>query len=287
MGPSAFHFAPLGLDGDISTIVYALPVNDEEFDESSLASTRLVLHRHLNLPVNQPLLRICAAMNEKGTFGAPASSNGRLRNVHESGLLKSHVQGGTTHLVRGGYDYYHYMQDTFNDNGWGCAYRSLQTLFSWFRIQNYIGIDVPSHTDIQTCLVKIGDKPRGFIGSKQWIGAIELGYVLDELAGISYKIMNVPSGRELPSKARELVTHFDRIGTPVMMGGGVLAFTLLGIDYNESTGDCAFLILDPHYTGTDDIKSIIPRWCGWKKAEDVFALKDFYNLLMPQAPREV
>lgn len=38
-------------------------------------------------------------------------------------------------------------------------------------------------------------------------------------------------------------------GTPVMIGGGVLAYTLLGVAFNDSTGDCAFLILDPHYTG--------------------------------------
>ncbi len=46
------------------------------------------------------------------------------------------------------------------------------------------------------------------------------------------------------------------IGTPVMIGGGVLAYTLLGVDYNERTGQCAFLILDPHYTGADDLKRV-------------------------------
>ena len=42
-------------------------------------------------------------------------------------------------------------------------------------------------------------------------------------------------------------------GTPVMIGGGQLAFTLLGIDFNERSGEVRFLIMDPHYTGTDDI----------------------------------
>ena len=58
----------------------------------------------------------------------------------------------------------------------------------------------------------------------------------------------VQSGYDLPSKGRELAHHFDTVGTPVMMGGGKLAYTLLGVDYNERTGDCAFLILDPHFT---------------------------------------
>jgi hypothetical protein len=38
-----------------------------------------------------------------------------------------------------------------------------------------------------------------------------------------------------------------------MIGGGVLAYTLLGVHFNESTGECAFLILDPHYTGGEGL----------------------------------
>ena len=41
--------------------------------------------------------------------------------------------GGVVRLVQGTYSYHHYMQDGFNDDGWGCAYRSLQTIISWFR----------------------------------------------------------------------------------------------------------------------------------------------------------
>lgn len=55
------------------------------------------------------------------------------------------VPGGTVYLVDGVYDYYHYMQDRFNDAGWGCAYRSLQTICSWFKIQQYTSKPVPSH----------------------------------------------------------------------------------------------------------------------------------------------
>ena len=42
-------------------------------------------------------------------------------------------------------------------------------------------------------------------------------------------------------------------------GGGVLAHTILGVDYNEVTGDLKFLILDPHYTGAEDIKVILDK----------------------------
>ena len=41
--------------------------------------------------------------------------------------------------------------------------------------------------------------------------------------------------------------------------GVVLAHTILGVYYNDQTGDFKFLILDPHYTGTEDIKTILDK----------------------------
>lgn len=84
-------------------------------------------------------------------------------------------------------------------------------------------------------------------------------------------------------------------GTPIMIGGGVLAYTLLGIDFNERTGACAFLILDPHFTGADDLRAIHRgHWVAWKQADgraaaggDLFVKDAFYNLLCPQRPRMV
>lgn len=53
------------------------------------------------------------------------------------------------YLVQGVYSYHHYMQDRVDDNGWGCAYRSLQTICSWFQQQGYVERAVPSHKEIQ------------------------------------------------------------------------------------------------------------------------------------------
>lgn len=39
--------------------------------------------------------------------------------------------------------------------------------------------------EIQQALVEIGDKDPSFIGSREWIGAIELSFVLDKLLGVS------------------------------------------------------------------------------------------------------
>lgn len=286
-----YHFNPLGMLHPI-TVIYDLSYGETEMSQ---VEVRRSLHTRLGLPTDRPLLRISNALyftidgvKSKERQKGPSL----LKDVH-IGIPSSGVSGGVTSLIQGSYEYHHYLQDGFDDSGWGCAYRSLQTIISWFRLQYYTSIDVPSHREIQQSLVEIGDKEPAFIGSREWIGAIELSFVLDKLLGVSCKVINVRSGAELPEKCRELALHFETQGTPIMIGGGVLAYTLLGVDYNEASGDCAFLILDPHYTGSDDHKKIVNGgWCSWKKAVDSkgksFFLHDkFYNLLLPQRPNMV
>lgn len=287
-----FHFSPPGVLQPI-TVIYELSYGETEMKQ---VDVRKSLHSRLGLPFDRPLLRIANALvlSTKDSSNSVSLRKGSvlLKDVH-IGIPSSGVTGGSASLVQGSYEYYHYLQDGFDDSGWGCAYRSLQTIISWFRLQHYASVDVPSHREIQQALVDIGDKDPPFVGSREWIGAIELSFVLDKLLGVSCKVLNVRSGAELPEKCRELALHFESQGTPIMIGGGVLAYTLLGVDYNEASGDCAFLILDPHYTGNDEHKKIVNGgWCGWKKAVDSkgknFFLHDkFYNLLLPQRPSMV
>jgi hypothetical protein len=256
-----YHFSPPGFLHPV-TVIYELLYGETEMKQ---VEVRRSLHSRLGLPFDRPLLRTANAMNISVPDGSARNNYARkglplLKDVH-LGIPASGVSGGVVSLIQGSYDYHHYLQDGFDDSGWGCAYRSLQTIISWFRIQHYTAIEVPSHREIQKSLVEIGDKDPSFIGSREWIGAIELSFVLDKLLGVSCKVINVRSGDELPEKCRELALHFDTQGTPIMIGGGVLAYTLLGVDYNESSGDCAFLILDPHYMGTDDLKKIVNG--GW------------------------
>lgn len=86
------------------------------------------------------------------------------------------VSPSSKYVVNGSYLYYHYMQDNFNDNGWGCAYRSLQTLLSYFKCEGYAtpSFEIPTHKEIQTALVDLEDKEKTIIGSSQWIGAFEV-----------------------------------------------------------------------------------------------------------------
>lgn len=297
-------YYPPGLHHHIN-LTYPLATPSIEADEEALIPLRTQLHSVFGLPADRPLLRVANAL----VFGAAGPSSGgnttssnsskpgsvaRLADVHK-GLAPSGVKDGSLSLIDGSYDYYHYMQDRTDDSGWGCAYRSLQTICSWFLKQHYTARSPPSHKEIQQTLVALGDKPADFIGSRQWIGAIELGFVLDSLLGVQCKVITVASGAEMSTKAREIAQHFDTQGTPIMIGGGVLAYTLLGIDYNESTAECAFLILDPHYTGSDELGKVRSgQWIAWKRFGDkaaaggeLFVADAFYNLLCPQRPSTV
>ncbi|CDY49718.1 BnaA03g47440D [Brassica napus] len=272
-----YHFNPPGVLHPITTI-YELNYGETEMKQ---VDVRKSLHMRLGLPLDRPLLRTANALdlsvNDDSRSNTKKRGSIQLKDVH-IGIPSSGVSEGVASIIQGSYEYYHYLQDSFDDSGWGCAYRSLQTIISW---------------EIQQTLVEIGDKDPSFVGSREWIGAIELSFVLDKLLGVSCKIMNFRSGSELPEKCRELALHFETQGTPIMIGGGVLAYTLLGVDYDEGSGDCAFLILDPHYTGGEDHKKIVNGgWCGWKKAIDskgksFFLHNKFYNLLLPQRPNMV
>ncbi|DBA78226.1 TPA: hypothetical protein ACH3X2_008184 [Trebouxia sp. C0005] len=267
-------------------------------EEEDLRPVRQALHDRFGLPANRPLLRLSNAIDPRAAVGLPQSLPGaraaRLQDVHV-GINPPPVAGGTVHMIEGSYDYHHYMQDKTDDAGWGCAYRSLQTIHSWFRHQHYTQQAVPPLRDIQQTLVDIGDKPQSFVGSREWIGAIELGYVLDERLGVIAKVITVASGAEMGTKSREIAQHFDSQGTPIMIGGGVLAYTLLGISHNERTGECAFLILDPHYTDDEDLFKIQNgQWVAWKSplgkaaaGGSLFVQNAFYNLLCPQRPNMI
>ena len=102
-----------------------------------------------------------------------------------------------------------------------------------------------------------------------------------------------------PAHVAALAAHFRAEGAPVMVGGGVLAYTVLAVEWpsggacggagTDTTGSSSgvrFLILDPHYTGPDTEREVLRRGgCAWRAAEDVFRADCFYNFCMPLLPR--
>ncbi|CAF5080592.1 unnamed protein product [Rotaria magnacalcarata] len=94
--------------------------------------------------------------------------------------------------VRGILYFYHYNCDEQDDRGWGCGYRTLQTLCSWvINIkQEYSSSIVPSITKIQEILLNLEDKPVSFIRSNQWIGTCEATMILSQLYDVNF-IFNI------------------------------------------------------------------------------------------------
>jgi hypothetical protein len=238
-------------------------------------SVRGDLQRRLLLPVGRPALRLRGATMLPKALAPPTPPSftalDRLANVHEglASPIPPEEMGADTKvsLVAGPYMYYHYLQDRFDDKGWGCAYRSLQTLHSWFRLNQYTDVPVPTHRQIQQTLIDRGEKEKSFLGTKDWIGSQEVGGCLQTLLGVDYKVLFCRDVAEFAGKGREIAAHFEEHGTPIMIGGGQLAFTILGIAYNQNTGFIRLLILDPHYCGEDDLKTIQEKvrrgvWCG-------------------------
>ncbi|XP_052860378.1 ufm1-specific protease 2 [Anopheles cruzii] len=272
--PKCFHVLAREL-GHFVTCVY--PYGDQLPEtDPFLQAQRAALHKQFALPTNRPFFR-------KGNAYHFHGNKQLLLNPHQT--LAVPYPDGQTAIVDGVYSYHHYMQDEFDDKGWGCAYRSLQTLISWFNRQGYsTDQTIPSHADIQKCLVRVGDKQPSFVGSRQWIGSTEVSICLNEFVGVDSRIMHVASGAELAMRGRELVHHFQLQGTPIMIGGGVLAHTILGVSLDADEGQTKFLILDPHYTGVDELGPVLSKgWCGWKGG-DFWDKSSYYNLCMPQRP---
>uniref|UniRef100_S4RUK9 UFSP1/2/DUB catalytic domain-containing protein n=1 Tax=Petromyzon marinus TaxID=7757 RepID=S4RUK9_PETMA len=140
---------------------------------------------------------------------------------------------------------------------------------------------------VPQALMDTGDKSSSFVGSRQWIGSIEVQTVLNQLLNVTSKIMFISKGSEMASTGRELSMHFENEGTPVMIGGGLLAHTIVGVAWSESSGQIRFLILDPHYTGAEDLSTVQDKgWCGWK-GPDFWDHTVYYNMCLPLRPREL
>lgn len=278
---SAFHFAPFCHPHPLTAVYPTKSTLNAEEQNATLIRLREISHESLSLP-QWPLLRIGNAL----TFNPPNPA--LLRDIHLR-VPPSGVQGGKQAFVQGHYDYHHYMQDKFDDAGWGCAYRTFQTIVSWIKLQQFAPPDtpIPDHRTIQETLVQMEERKAAFVGSRDWIGAIELGLLCDNMFDIPAKILNVPSGTVIPSKAREFIKHFETHGSPIMIGGGQLAYGLIGVDFNEKSGEVKFLILDPHYIGSEDVGTIVnKKWCGWHGPE-LFLRNAFYNFCMPQRPKKI
>ncbi|XP_008830545.1 inactive Ufm1-specific protease 1 [Nannospalax galili] len=200
-----------------------------------------------------------------------------LKDVHV-GLAPPCQDPGRLALLSGHYLYYHYGCDGLDDRGWGCGYRTLQTLCSWPQGQSS---GVPGLAAVQAALEDMGDKTSGFRDSRSWIGCVEASLCLQHFGGPQGRLRHVPRGTGLWDELKHLYSHFAGGGGPVMVGGDADAQSkaLLGV----CTGPEAYvLVLDPHYWGTPKNPSELQDagWVSWRKVSTVFDSNSFYNLCL-------
>ncbi|KAJ0179372.1 hypothetical protein K1T71_005084 [Dendrolimus kikuchii] len=277
--PEAFHYLPPEI-GHFITRVVPKGIPDE-----SMEKERHNLHEQLGLSEKRPLFRRGNAYFAK--------SNTHLINPHEAIPPLPSKPDVTLALVRGRYNYHHYMQDNLNDDGWGCAYRSMQTIFSWFSRDGRYTADIERR-------VNLGNSVNGALG--KLLGAKNLSQKAQLAVHNAVLVPTLTYGseswvwkKEHESRVNAVemqalrkicgVTLADRVrNTEVRkrVGGGVLAHTILGVEYNSVTNETRYLILDPHYTGTEDLTVVINKgWCGWKSS-DFWNKTAHYNLCLPQ-----
>ncbi|KOB68737.1 putative Ufm1-specific protease 2 [Operophtera brumata] len=213
--PETFHYLPQEL-GHFITRVVPKAIPDE-----SMGKFRNSYYR--------PIFRRGNAHIDK--------TGGKLVNPHEA--VPSQARPDVTvAVVRGRYTYHHYMQDSFNDDGWGLS----------------------RHYRRQAVLV------RG-------LAAVDRLHGGDVLPGDA-------AGRHVEDRLRQHWPGAAELCAGV--GGGVLAHTILGIEYNTVTHETRYLILDPHYTGAEELATVVGKgWCGWKGA-DFWKKTAHYNLCLPQ-----
>ncbi len=152
-------------------------------------------------------------------------------------------------LARGTYKYFHYESDGFKDRGWGCAYRALQTVLSWLWEQGRVRSPVLGLGEIQAMLDRL-DGSRRIAGSRQWLGALEVSWVLGHL-GVPARLYHLPQAGSAVQAALEVMRYLETRGCPVMFGGDKYAYTVLGVEVDFSAMNARLLILDPHYLGED------------------------------------
>ncbi|XP_049588586.1 ufm1-specific protease 1 isoform X1 [Syngnathus scovelli] len=210
-----------------------------------------------------------------------------LTNVHTD-LPLPIAEPLKTSLVEGDYQYYHYGCDGQDDRGWGCGYRTIQSMASWLgsnvkpQVQNK---PPPSILEIQQALVSMMDKPSSFLGSKEWIGTFEASLVLSYFYDVPCRLVHVRSGgAELEQVAVEtLHRHFSKHRCPVMMGGDRDNSSKGVMGVCTGAAGSYLLIVDPHYYGGQLERGEVQRrgWAAWKKLSS-FNQSSFYNLCLPQ-----
>ena len=169
------------------------------------------------------------------------------------------------------YEIFYYTKNNFNDIGFGCSYRNIQTIISSIKMFHMPSINVPN---IQELLKDIKPHYKEIISDgktkKLWIEPHDIAdYIKSHLNIFSLKIVYFTSIYDSKKMLNErdlsrydlflriikfdklldmLISHFKNSKLPVVIDNGTHSYLIAEI-YNCRE---KFLLIDPHVTKAED-----------------------------------
>lgn len=92
--------------------------------------------------------------------------------------------------------------------------------------------------------MRIGDKEKSFVGSRDWIGGVETCYVIDEIFNVPCHLHHITNNENISSKKTEIVNYFKDQGGLIAMGGDEDASSkLIAGVHISSIGELSLLVI--------------------------------------------
>ena len=227
--------------------------------------------------------RTAAILAEHQAAQAAAAPSGtaqaKLRDV--ASLLPTELSLRRAHLVSGRLRYCHYLCDGFDDSGWGCGFRSVQTILSWLD-----PAPPPSIAECQAVLAAV--QPAAYAGARGWIGVADAVVLLDHYQNAQTTVLELPNGQAMARHTPALAAHFEAGGGPAMIGGGgdVYSKTIVGVRLGVPSADPLddeLLVWDPHFVGADPATAAETGGAvAWRTVRELLRGSSFYNVALPR-----
>ena len=168
------------------------------------------------------------------------------------------------------YKLFHYKIDNFDDCGFGCSYRNLQTILSAYLLNNQNKFEIPT---IQSILYYFFPDYKNMSKKKLWIEPVQVSKYLKEMydlntlnilyiindtdienmlhTDVKYYIEKntIYNSNDFNDLLNILLLHFTNSILPVIIDDGIYSYCLLNIDINNNK----ILISDPHTTKSNNV----------------------------------